>query len=173
MITEFSEIVKKKYPNNYSYYYDIGKKMISDLLKTEYIDNINEDFIENIMNSNNIKIIFYSHNNKLSIKNNIGIAVYCIIKNSKEIKFYLLLFGINKIYRGVGYGSNFLNTFIDYCKSYNDQSNKSIILHSLLSSYDFYKSLGFEDIIDDKYKYRKLFQYEKYNKEAIILQLYI
>ena len=163
----------EKYPNDYSHYYNIGKKMICNLLKTDYIENINKDFIENVMNSNNIKIIFYSHNNKLTIKNNIGIAVYYIIKNNKEIKFYLLLFGINKKYRGFGYGTNFLNMFIDYCKSYNNASNKNIILHSISSSYNFYKSFGFEDIRYDKYKYRKLFQYEKYNKESIILQLNI
>jgi hypothetical protein len=173
MITDFSNIVKKKYPNDYLYYFDLGKNIVCKLLQSDYLDNINENYIENVLNSNNIKIIFYSNNNKFSMKNNIGIAVYYIIKNNKETKFYLLLFGINKIYRGFGYGSNFLHTFIDYCKSFNYKSNKSIILHSLISSYNFYKSLGFIDIIDKKYKYRKLFHYEKYNKDTIILQLNI
>ena len=137
MIIEFSDLVKKKYPNDYLYYFNTGKKMICDMLKLDYLDNINENFIENIMNSKNIKIVFYSHHNNFSIKNNIGIAVYYIITNFTETKFYLLLFGINKKFRGVGYGSNFLKIFIDYCKSFNNNSNKSIILHSLSSSYNF------------------------------------
>jgi ribosomal protein S18 acetylase RimI-like enzyme len=173
MIIDFSNIVKQRYPNDYLHYFNTGKNIISELLKSDYLDNINENFIDNILSSNKIKIMFYSHNNKFSMKNNIGIAVYYIIENTKKTKFYLLLFGISKKYRGLGYGSDFLNMFIDYCKSFNDQSNKSIILHSVTSSYDFYKSLGFTNIVEDKHKYRKLFQYEKYNKDTLILQLYI
>lgn len=171
MITDFSDIVKQKYKNNYSYYFNIGKNMICKLLQTDYLDNINEEFIESIFNDNNIKIIFYSYNSNFTIKNNIGIAVYNIIKTNKESKFYLLLFGINKKYRNLGYGSTFLNMFINYCKLFNKIINKTIILHSLKVSYDFYKSCGFIDVIDKKYKYRKLFQYEKYNKDIIILIL--
>ena len=171
MIKDFSEIVKQKYPNNYNYYLNKGKNMISNILKLDYFDNINNIFIDNVLNSTNIKIIFYSHNNKFSIKNNIGISIYYIVKNNKETKFYLLLFGINKKYRGIGYGSDFLNIFINYCKSINCKLNKSIILHSIISSYNFYKKFGFVDITEKKYKYRKLFQYEKYNKNTQILQL--
>jgi ribosomal protein S18 acetylase RimI-like enzyme len=173
MLIDFLDIVKKKYSDNYLHYFDIGKNMIFNILKTDYIDNINENFIDNILNSNNIKIIFYLHNNKFSIKNSIGISVYCIIQNNIDIKFYLLLFGINKKYRNLGYGTDFLNLFINYCKSFNNplNKNKSIILHSLDSSYEFYKSLGFIDVNEEKYKYRKLFQYEKYDKNTLILQL--
>ena len=136
MIKDFSEIVKQKYPNNYDYYFNKGKNMISNILKLDYFDNINNMFIDNVLNSTNIKIIFYSHNNNFLIKNNIGISIYYIVKNNKETKFYLLLFGINKKYRGIGYGSEFLNIFINYCKSINCKLNKSIILHSIISSYN-------------------------------------
>lgn len=173
MLTDFLDIVKKKYPDNYLHYFNIGKNMIFDILKIDYVNNINENFIDNILNSNNIKIMFYSNNNKFSIKNNIGILVYYIMQNKMDIKFYLLLFGINKKYRNFGYGTNFLSLFIEYCKSFNNTSNKnkSIILHSLDSSYKFYKSFGFIDVNKNKHKYRKLFQYEKYNKNSLILQL--
>jgi GNAT superfamily N-acetyltransferase len=173
MIIDFSDIVKKKYPDNYLYYFDIGKKIIFNILKVDYNDNINENFINNILNSNNIKILFYSNNNKFLIKNNIGILVYYIIQNNTDIKFYLLLFGINKKYRNLGYGTIFLSSFIEYCKLFNNplNKNKSIILHSLNSSYKFYKSLGFNDIYNETHKYRKIFQYEKYNKNTLLLQL--
>jgi RimJ/RimL family protein N-acetyltransferase len=175
MLIDFLDIVKKKYPNNYLHYFNVGKNMIFDILKIDYIDNINENFIDNILNSNNIKIMFYSNTNKFSIKDNIGISVYYIIQNNKNIKFYLLLFGINKKYRNLGYGTEFLVLFIKYCKSFDNplNKNKSIILHSLNSSYNFYKSLGFIDVNDDKHKYRKLFQYEKYDKNSLILKLQI
>lgn len=173
MIIDYLNIVKMKYPKDHIQYFDIGKNIICKLLKSDYLDNINENFIDNIFSNNKIKIIFYSNDNKFSMKNNIGIAVYHIIKNINEIKFYLLLFGINKKYRKLGYGTEFMNQFIDYCKLINFQRCKRIILHSLISSQKFYNSLGFTEIIDDKHKYRKLFQYEEYNKNTIILQLNI
>jgi GNAT superfamily N-acetyltransferase len=175
MIIDFLDIIKKKYSKNYNYYFDIGKKLISNILKEDYLENVNDNFIDNIINSNNIKIIFYSHNQNFSIKNNIGILIYYITQNNKEIKFYLLIFSINKKYRGCGYGSDFMNYYINYCKKYKNQYNKSkcIILHSLYSSYNFYKSLGFIDITNNKYKYKKIYQYEKYNKNILLLQLKI
>jgi ribosomal protein S18 acetylase RimI-like enzyme len=173
MIIEYSNIVKRKYPKDYLQYFNSGKNIICELLKSDYLDNVNENFIDNIFSSDKIKIIFYSNDNKFSMKNNIGIAVYYVIKNTNEIKFYLLLFGINKKYRNLGYGTNFLNQLIEHYKLFNSTYYKRIILHSLQSSYNFYNSFGFTEIVDDKYKYRKLFQYEKYDKNIIILQLNI
>ena len=173
MIKDFIEIVKNKYPENHQYYFNIGKKMIANILKNDYLDNINENFIDNILDSNNIKIIFYSHNNKFLLKNNIGILVHYITQNNEEIHFYILLFSIKNTHRRVGYGTDFINNYISYCKSYKNSNNKEkyIILHSLDSSYEFYKSIGFIDITIQKHKYKKIYQYEKYYKNMLLLQL--
>jgi hypothetical protein len=175
MIINFSDIVKNKYPNEYNKYYNIGLKMLSEIIKTEYADNINNTFIDYVLNSNDIEILFYSLTDTFSIKNAYGILIYTTVKYNNEIKYYLLIFCIRNKYRRIGYGSQFLHLFIEYIKQnnkqHNKQINKRIILHSLETSVQFYKSIGFTEIQDKVYNYKKLFQYQKYNKNDILLNL--
>jgi hypothetical protein len=172
MITDLSEIVKKKYPNNFDEYYNIAKKVISNLAKISFLDNMNELFIDHVFDKNDNKIMCYSNHDKFIIKNLLGIIVYAITQTNECINFYLLLCGIKKGYRKFGYGKELINKFIEFCKDYknNNSKKKKIILHSLDSSYHFYISIGFIDS-ENKYLYKKIFQYEKYNKDMTILEM--
>ena len=170
MLIHFSDIVKNKYPNEYDKYYNIGLQMLSNIIKTEYANNINDSFIDCVLNSNDIEIIFYSLTTKFSIKNACGILIYTKVKYTNEIKYYLLIFCIRNKYRYIGYGTQFLNMFIEYIKQIN-KVKKRIILHSLETSLPFYKTIGFTEILDKTYNYKKLFQYQKYNKNDILLNL--
>lgn len=181
MIFLYSDYLKdkliKKYNNYdiylYDKYYKIGIYKISPIIK-EYADNINEGFIDFILNSNNIEIVFYSNNSTKSINNNLGIIIYTkstnIYNKQKKNNIYLLLLCIKKKYRKFGYGKVFLEEFIDYIKNLNN-NDKTIVLHPLISSVYFYKTFGFSEIIDKPYNYKKLFKFEKYNKDISLLSL--
>jgi hypothetical protein len=83
MIFLYSDFLKdklnKKYGKYdkclYDKYYKIGINIISHIIK-EYADNINEGFIDFILDNNNIEIVFYSNNSNKSLNNNIGIIIY-------------------------------------------------------------------------------------------------
>ena len=51
-----------------------------------------------------------------------------------------------------------------------NNKNKKLIVHSIDSSVEFYKSSGFTPIIDNPCKYKKFFKFEKYNKNICILE---
>jgi GNAT superfamily N-acetyltransferase len=174
MLTDLSDIVKKKYPNNFDEYYIIGKNVISNIAKQDFLDNIDESFIDHALDKDDSKIMCYSNHDKSIIKNLLGIIVYAITQTNECINFYIILFGIKKSYRKFGYGTALINKFIEFCKNYKNTNNKKkkIILHSIDSSYYFYMSNGFTES-ENKYLYKKLYQYEKYNKNLNILEMEI
>jgi ribosomal protein S18 acetylase RimI-like enzyme len=168
MIFSYSELVKnkaKKYNLNYDKLYKNGLNTIKLLVK-EYADTINETFIDQILNHDDIYFILYSNNVQFLIKNCIGVIIY----TKTNDKIYLLLICIDKKYRKYGYGKLFLNEFIEYIKLKHTK-NKKMILHSIDKSIEFYKTFGFLEVENSPRKYRKLFKYEKYNKYANLLAL--
>ena len=54
-----------------------------------------------------------------------------------------------------------------------NKNKKKIILHPLESTYGFYQALGFSQTKDKNFKFKKLFDYELYNKNKIIFELSI
>ena len=116
--------------------------------------------------------MFYLNNSVFAINNIIGITIYTKTINyrTKQENIYLLLFCIDKNYRMFGYGKIFLDEFIEYIKK-SSKKNKNLILHPIDSSINFYESYGFKKIENKPYSYKKLFKYEKYHKNIIILKL--
>ena len=176
MIFSYSNIIKDRFKINnnkydkliYNYYHHYYITKISKMIK-EYADTINENFINLLLESNNIEIIFYLNNSEFKLNNTIGILIYSKTYYKKEEKIYLLLYSIKRGYRNFGYGKIFLQEFIDFIKQQN-KKNKKLIVHSIDSSIEFYKSSGFIPIIDNPCKYKKFFEFEKYNKNACILE---
>lgn len=181
MIFLYSSIIKNKLKklnklydkDTYNHYYKLGLEKIIPILK-EYADTINENFLEELIYQDDIEIIFYSSNTDFVLKNCQGIIIWTKTINpiTKEEKIYLLLACIQKQYRKYGYGTVFLQEFINFVKVLNNKS-KRIILHSLETSVKFYKSLGFTEVPDKPINYKKLFKFEKYNKKALLLHLHL
>lgn len=176
MIFTYSSIIKNKLKNNNELYLDYYMKGLNAIKQFIIFSagNINENFIDGLIQNKNIQIVFYLSDTKFSLKHCKGIIIYERVYNpkNKENKIYLLLLTINKHFRNYGYGKHFMGEFITHVEKLN-LSNKRLILHSISSSVEFYKSLGLEEVPDNPYNYRKLFKYEKYDKEAIILHMKI
>lgn len=51
--------------------------------------------------------------------------------------------------------------------------NKKIILHPIEKSIEFYKTFGFVQTNCEPNKFRKLFKYEKYDKNTCLFELFI
>jgi hypothetical protein len=177
MIFIYSDLIKeklKKSQKSYDELFNCGLEKIIPLIKL-FADNINENFIDRIFNiSNNIEILIYTNCNEFKVKNIIGIGIYVKTYNKKikEDNIYLLLLCINNKYRQYGYGKIFMVEIIELISNFN-KNKKKIILHPLESTYGFYQSLGFIQTKDKIYKFKKLFDYELYNKNKIIFELSI
>lgn len=174
MIFLYSTMIKNKLKNNknsYNYYHNVGLKKILPLIK-KYADTINEKFIDDLLKHTDIEIMFYLNNSIFSINNIIGIIIYTktINYHTKQEYIYMLLLCIDKNYRMFGYGKIFLDEFIEYIQN-SSKRNKNVILHPLDSCINFYKTYGFKEIESKSYIYKKLFKYEKYNKNKLILIL--
>lgn len=134
---------------NYKFKYSINKKKIakekSFLFINKFCDNIHTDYIKKISNDNNNKILVYSINNSISHFHNeiIATIIYRIILNTPNLlRIYIPLLSIKKKMQGKGYGTLIFKELIQYFKKYKNQ-NIEILLLSLPSSYNFYKSLKF------------------------------
>jgi N-acetylglutamate synthase-like GNAT family acetyltransferase len=193
MIFQYSQIIKnklekiyKKYDvSTYNKYYLIGLSHIIQKIKS-FTDNINEDFINNLflnvstqtdtieknIKKDKLEILLYLSNTQFSLKNCQGFIIYTKTTHSvtKKEKIYILLLCIDKPYRNFGYGKVFMEEFIEFIKKSNDKS-KRIILHTLDSSFGFYQALGFIQISDKISNYKKLFKFEKLEKNSVILHL--
>ena len=193
MIYQYSQFVKNKLSKQYvqyseetfNKYYLAGLKQIIPIIKF-FAETINDEFIdkmfykvtvencsiEQLVSRGEIEIMMYSSDTVFKLKDAKGFIVYTKTVHSitKEEKIYLLLICIDKSYRKYGYGKVFMEEFIEFVKKSNDKS-KRIILHSLDTSLQFYLALGFTKIPDKIINYRKLFKYEKYNKETMLLQI--
>lgn len=195
MIFLYSQIVKEKLKkmyethddNTFNKYYLSGLNKLIPMIQlfAETVDNgfINYLFhriynetesIEKLVNKGELEILIYSSNTQFKLKNSQGFIIFTKTTHSvtKEEKIYVLLVCIAKPYRKYGYGKVFMEEFIDHIKKTNIKS-KRIILHSLDSSLNFYLALGFTVVPDKATNYKKLFKFEKYEKDTILLHLEI
>lgn len=195
MIIQYSQFVKTKLSKwfgseksysseTYNHYYLVGLSLIIPLIK-QFAETVNENFIDNLFHKiqdpavsieklvtrGEIEIIIYSSDSQFKLSNAKGFIVYTKTTHSvtKEEKIYLLLLCVNKTYRKYGYGKVFMDEFIQFIKNSNSKS-KRVILHSLDTSLQFYKSFGFTEVPDKVTNYKKLFKYEKYDKETVLLE---
>jgi len=195
MIIQYSQLVKNKlvqlYGENsgytdsiYNQLYLSGLAHIIPMLKY-FAETISEDFIdrlfykltnetpsiEKLVSRGEIEICIYTSDTKFKLANSKGFAVYTKTTHSvtKEEKIYLLLLCIGKPYRKYGYGKVFMEEFLEWVSNSSGKS-KRVILHSLDSSLHFYLSLGFTEIPDKITNYKKLFKFEKYDKESVLLE---
>jgi hypothetical protein len=193
MIFQYRQIVKEKLlklnenydESTYNKYYLSGLTHIIPLIK-HFAENVNDNFIdilfhkiynetdsiEKIVNRGELEIVLYLSNTNFSLKNCQGFIIYTKTTHSvtKEEKIYVLLICIDKPYRKFGYGKVFMEEFIQDIKNTNTKS-KRIILHSLDSCLNFYLGLGFTQVPDKITNYKKLFKFEKYDKESVLLHL--
>ncbi len=196
MIIQYSQFVKTKLSKwfgpdksysmeTYNYYYLAGLSYIIPLIK-QFAETVNENFIdhlfhhkikdpavsiEKLVSRGEIEIIIYSSDTQFKLANAKGFIIYTKTTHSvtKEEKIYLLLLCVNKTYRKYGYGKVFMDEFIQFIKNSNSKS-KRVILHSLDTSLQFYKSFGFTEVPDKVTNYKKLFKFEKYDKETVLLE---
>lgn len=195
MIIQYSQFVKTKLSkwfgsedsnpiDTYNYYYMSGLECIIPMIK-QFAETVNGNFIDNLFHKlqdpsvsieklvarGEIEIIIYSSDTQFKLSNAKGFIVYTKTTHSvtKEEKIYLLLLCVNKTYRKYGYGKVFMDEFIQFIKNSNNKS-KRVILHSLDTSLQFYKSFGFTEIPDKVTNYKKLFKFEKYDKKTVLLE---
>ncbi len=167
MIFSYNDIIIKKIKNSkitYDVLFNYGITTIKSIVKN-FADTINDTFIDQLFQHNDINFIFYTTDNIFSIKKTIGIIIY----TKTNDKIYLLLICIDKKYRNFGYGKVFLEEFIQYVKN-TYKKNKKIILHTIDKTISFYESIGFIQINCKPYKYKKIFKYEKYNKNINLME---
>ncbi len=195
MIWLYSEIVKNKLinlfdqydPPTYNKYYLSGLAYIVPMIKSfaetvsgEFIDRLffkleeSCESIEKLVKKGELEIILYSSNTQFKLKNTQGFLIYTKTTHSvtKEEKIYVLLLCVEKPYRKFGYGKIFMEEFIERVKNSNDKP-KRIILHSLDSSLGFYQAFGFTEIPDKPTNYKKIFKYEKYDANTVLMHLKI
>jgi len=170
MIFLLSDIVKSKYNDEYDIYYDALRIIIAEMLMNKFSTGISDRFIAVLLSSKDVYVLLYQNDHVYDIDKTIGVILYTTANTNNEYKIYLLLLAINRTYRNYGYGTVFMKEFIEYIKNINNK-NKRIILHSLDKSINYYKSLGFTPITDKLTNYRKLFRYEKYDKNHILFDL--
>ena len=195
MIYQYSQFVKNKLTKWYNMYSDetfnkyylAGLTQIIPIIKI-FAETISDEFINNLfykvqaetgsidklVSHGEIEIIMYSSDTNFKLKDAKGFIVYTKTVHSvtKEEKVYLLLLCIDKSYRKYGYGKVFMEEFIEFVKNSNNKT-KRIILHSLDSSLQFYLALGFTKVPDKITNYKKIFKYEKYNKESVLIEFKI
>jgi GNAT superfamily N-acetyltransferase len=170
MIFSYNDIVKKIAKNkkiNYKELYFYGLSKLKPKI-IEFADTINDTFIDIILNHEDIYILLYCNDIKFKISNCCGFILY----TKTNDKIYLLLLCISKKYRKFGYGKIFLEEFIEFIKKTHSK-NKKIILHPIEKSIEFYKTFGFVQTNCEPNKFRKLFKYEKYDKNTCLFELNI
>lgn len=185
VLFEFDEIIKDKYnrcnKNNNTNPISFDEFKIKCLKKFSelfpfYFSGINHNYIQNILASDKIHIIFYCIGNNFDIKNITSILIYHKTTLSYIIKYYILLLGTHERFRKYGYGKVILDEFIEFIKKINKSNKKiKIILKSLESSMDFYLSNGFikSDLKSNKlfYKYETIYELKKFEEKILELNI--
>lgn len=181
VLFDFDDILKNKYnayiENNdcesisYNEFKIKGLNIFSNIFPF-YFSHISQNYIENILNSNKIKILVSCIDNNFNIKNMTSILIFHKTISLDCIKYYILLLGTHERFRKFGYGKIILDEFIDYIgKSNNTNKKIKILLKSLESSMNFYLSYGF--VISELKSNRLFYKYEptselKLNQEKIL-----
>lgn len=180
VLFEFNKIIKSKYkkyinetssPINFE---EFKKKCLISISKIFhlYFTGISEDYINNILANDKVRILLMCVNEKFIFQNIISIMIYHKTSLGNKIKYYLLAYGIHKKFRKYGYGKHSLDEFINWIKiSTNNNKQKILLLKSIVSSMSFYLSYGFvlTDLASNKlfYKYEPIDEL-KSNKDKIL-----
>lgn len=180
VLYEFNKIIKskyKKYINKTSSptdFEEFKKKCLISISKIFYLyfTGISEDYIDNILTNDKVRISLICVNEKFSFQNIISIIIYHKTSSGNKIKYYVLAYGIHKKFRKYGYGKYSLDEFINWIKiSTNGDKQKILLLKSIETSMSFYLSYGF--ILSDLASNKLFYKYEprdelKSNKEKIL-----
>jgi len=134
-------------------------------------DNINASYVDRVCNTKyngkKNRILFVSLSGKISYDDIISTIVDKRVLNLKEKRRYIIfMFGVLPELRNKGLGRFSLEKYYDFIDK--KKSKTEIILHSLKSSLEFYKKLGYQDVQINYF----LMRYEQYNienKDKIIL----
>ena len=176
VLFEFDKVIKDKYDkyikknNNSTESISFNEFKLKGLEQFSkifpfYFSGINQDYIQNILNSNKIHILISCMGCNFDIKNITSILIYHKTISSNLIKYYILLLGTHERFRKYGYGKVILDEFIEFVKKFNKSEKKiKIILRSLESSMGFYLSNGFVHSESELKSNRLFFKYESSNE---------
>lgn len=108
--------------------------------------DINEEYIKDMFHDKNNRIIAHSINPLSHTENEITtLIVYRkTIQSYLKQRFVIILFLVHPLIRNYGYGTIAMNEFIQYSHDYDKITE--IVLHSVESSFIFYKKFGFKPI---------------------------
>ena len=143
----------------------INCNKIKNYIKFNFLENINDKFIDLIFEDNNNKIVFHNIDNSINNYNNTSFLVYHTVYCEETIKYYILLLGTNKKIRNCGYGKLLLDDFIDHIKNKTKKSI-NIYINSISDSKQFYIKYGFKKL-DLIKKNTLFFKYEPYSNNNI------
>jgi hypothetical protein len=180
VLFEFDKIIKskyKKYINETSSsinFEEFKKKCLLSISKIFYLyfTGISEDYINNILINDKVRISIICVNEKFSLQNIISIIIYHKTSSEDKIKYYMLAYGIHKKFRKCGYGKYSLDEFINWIKiSTNNNKQKILLLKSVETSMSFYLSYGF--VLTDLASNKLFYKYEprdelKSNQDKIL-----
>lgn len=143
--------------------YDLKKKILK-----KFANNITDIFIDSISEDNKNYIICFNIDNQINEYNITSLIVYRKIYSKNGLVYIILLMASHPDIRNVGYAKIILDEFIKMIKEKNKlNKNISIVLHSLESSYNFYKKYGFIKINNSRF-IKKYEGYDNSNKNIIL-----
>jgi predicted GNAT family N-acyltransferase len=126
-----------------------------------YCENINEKYIEIIKNDKKNKMLIDSFDTNINDENITSFIIFRKIILNNEIKFIILLMGVNKEIRNYGYGKYILDEFINKIILSKSKKDINLYIHEVESSMNFFINYGFEKIEYCQF----LKNYEGWNKE--------
>ena len=188
VLFEFDKIIKHKYKNKYKTKNDKLANLSLDEFKNKmmekfysltnlYFTGISVEYVKTLLENKN-KIIFITMGQNFLSSEIISIIIYHKTISNNKIKYYILCFGIHNKLRKYGYGKNSLDEFVNWIKTkkISGKKEKILLLKSVESSLEFYKSYGFveEILISNKlfFKYESIEEL-KNNKEKILKYIII
>jgi ribosomal protein S18 acetylase RimI-like enzyme len=168
--TIINQIIDKEPIDNILFKIDEFKMQIAKIMKRYSSYIICRQYVDNLMTDENNRIAFYCFDNMFDIENCPTLLIYQtrIFHSTCEIRYYILLLGTYKKFRGQGYASTLLDEWIIdiRAKHINDSYTVKIILSSIEDAVLFYEAYGFkwmrnEGIVD----HPLLLSFEKYEKD--------
>ena len=140
IIINLNKYLSKKYNKNIIKNKKLYSKIKLSFIKNFY-SNINNDFVNVILNNRKCKCIIF-------IKNNIVIStiIYKKISNYiKKNKYIIHLFCVKEKFRNKGYGRQSFLLFSNFI-SKNTNKKIEIVVNSVKNALNFYEKIGFKCI---------------------------
>jgi predicted GNAT family N-acyltransferase len=125
---------------------------------------INVDYIENLLDCESNKIVYYCFEDEFNIRNCPSCMIYSkqYDKNTNEIIYYILLISTQKRFRNMGYGTLLLDGFMKKVDKETENINKNVkvVLSALDDVVSYYQKYGFivVDYNFDNYPYLQQFE---------------